>query len=224
MPPVKYADVHRTLDRLAEKFDVKCPIPYMLRSSVPILFTVGSARKCEIVMSPRILDLLDSEELEALFAREMARVSEGSVPQNTFAALVAGIIASFSTIILWMSLLSGFGQENDPAPKFIRFLAMGIVMLPAALVVYLGSADMTLRSDMMAAKTLGNKKILISALKRAQTDMNLNCVEYFNPGHVHLFAINPVKVNSFMDVHLSLFNMKPDLSHRLRAIEGTGIN
>lgn len=148
----------------------------------------------------------------------MARISEGDISCETFIAFIAGIVASFSTIAMWMSILGGFGQEEDSAPKFIRFIVMGLVMLPTSLIVYLGSVDSILYLDIMAAKILERKEYLISALNRIYNDINLNSTEYFNPGHVHLFAMNPIKVNSLYDIHLSLFEAKPDYSQRLEAI------
>ena len=206
------------LDDLANRFSVKKPGVQMFDSSVPVIFTVGSKKRSNIVVSTGLPDLLEKDELEMIFAREMARIKEGNVSHNTFVAFVAGIIASLSTIALWLSMLGGFGQEEDPAPKFIRFVVMGVVMLPASLIVYIGSSDSTLRADVQAVKTIGKVEVMASALKRLHNDILLNSMEYFNPGHVHLYAMNPVKVNSFFDIHLSLFDMKPDLQQRLDAI------
>ncbi len=219
----EFGSVHRTLQGLAGAFSVQQPRPHVFDSSVPVVFTVGSKKRNDIVMSRGLLELLDDRELEAVLAREMARISEGHVAQNTFVALVGGVVASFATVTLWISMLGGFGQEYDPAPKFIRFVAMGVVMLPAALIVYLGSTDSTLSSDLMAARKLGNRENLISALKRVHTDILLHAVEYFNPAHVNLFVMNPVKVNSLYDVHMSLFHMRPDLSQRIKALEGADL-
>jgi heat shock protein HtpX len=218
MPLDEFADVYQMLDNICSIFSVNKPKVHLFESSVPIIFTVGSKKVSRIVVSRRLLDLLEKDELEMIFARELVRIKEGNVSQNTFVALVAGIIASFSTTALWMAMLSGFGQEEDPAPKFIRFVVMGIVMLPCSLIIYIGSSDSTLNADIGTVKMMENGCVLSSALKRLHNDILLNSMEYFNPGHVHLYAMNPVKVNSFFDIHLSLFDMKPDLSTRLRAI------
>ncbi len=224
IPRDEHADMYLILEKLSGIFSVSCPKPYLFDSQVPIVFTVGSKKRSEIVMSYGLLELLPDNELEAIFAREIARISEGSVIQNTFVALIGGIIASFSTIFQWISMLIGSGGKGDSAPKFMRLFAMGLVMIPAAIVVYLASIDSTINSDVLAAKTLKDKETLISALKRIYYSIRINSFEYFNPGHVHLFAVNPVKVNSFYDVHLSLFDMKPDFSQRLKALEGADVN
>ena len=218
MPSGEFADIYHMLDNLCSSFSVKRPKIHLFESSVPVIFTVGSKKSSHIVVSRRLLDLLEDDELEVILARELVRIKEGNVSQNTFVALVAGIIASFSTTALWMAMLAGFGQEEDPAPKFIRFVVMGIVMLPCSLIVYAGASDSTSKADVEVVKVMKNKDVLSSALKRLHNDILLNSREYFNPGHVHLYVMNPVKVNSFFDLHLSLFDMKPDLSTRLNSI------
>lgn len=212
------------IDDLSSNFSVKRPKIYIFESSVPVIFTVGSHKGPCMVLSSRSLSILDKNELKCIIAREMVRIKEGSISQNTFVALVAGIIASFSTTALWMAMLSGFGNEEDPAPKFIRFVVMGIVMFPCSIIVYTGASDLTLKADTEVARVLGKKDVLVSALKRMHTDILLNSMEYFNPGHVHLFTMNPVKVNSFFDLHLSLFEMRPDMAQRLNAISQVMVN
>ncbi len=214
----EFTGLYEMIDQLCKIFSVKRPKIHLFESSVPVIFTVGSKKISHIIVSRRLIDILEDDKLKIILAREMFHIKEGNVSQNTFVALVAGIIASFSTIALWTAMLGGFGQENDPAPKFIRFVAMGIVMLPCSLIVYAGASDSILKADVGAVRIMGNSAVMSSALKRLHNDILLNSIEYFNPGHVHLYAMNPVKVNSFFDIHLSLFDMRPDLSTRLKAI------
>ncbi|WP_406661212.1 M48 family metalloprotease [Methanolobus sp. ZRKC3] len=222
MPLAEYANVHSMLYTFSDKVSIRLPKPFIFESMVPVIFSVGSDDASKIVMSRGLLELLNKRELEAIIAREIARISEGDVAQNTFISMMAGIIASLSTAALWMSMLGGFGQEGDPAPRFIRFVAMGLVMLPAALLVYLGVSDQVLSSDAKATSILGQKDNLASALKRIDTEIRLHSVEYFNPGHAQLFVVNPVKVNSLYDIHLSLFVAKPDMTQRLMALSSSG--
>ncbi|WMW25443.1 M48 family metalloprotease [Methanolobus sediminis] len=218
IPSGEFTKIYKILDHLAGTFSVERPEIHLFESSVPVIFTVGSKKRSHIVFSRRVMNLLGDDELEIIFARELARIKEGNVAQNTFVAMVAGIIASLSTIALWVAMLTGFGQEDDLIPKFIRFVVMGIVMLPCSLIVYVGASDLTSKADVEVVKVMKNKAVLSSALKRLHNDILLNSIEYFNPGHVHLYVINPVKVKSFFDIHLSFFDMKPDLAARLKAI------
>ena len=222
MPLGEYANVHSTLYTFSEKVSIGFPKPFIFGSMVPVIFSVGTDSASKIVMSRGLLELLDEKELESVIAREIARISESGMAQNTFISMLAGTVASLATAALWMSLLGGFGQEDDPAPRFIRFVAMGLVMLPAALLVYLGSRDQVLSSDAKAVSILGRKDDLVSALNKIDTEIRLHSLEYFNPAHAQLFVVNPVKVNSLYDIHLSLFVAKPDMKHRLMVLDNTG--
>jgi heat shock protein HtpX len=223
MLPGKYANVHSILRLFSERLAIHIPEPFIFDSMVPIIFSIGGIKSSKIVMSNGLLELLTEKELESIIARELVCISEGKVAQNTFVVMLAGVVTSLSTAALWASLLAGFGQETDPAPRFIRFVATGLVMLPAALLVYLGSSDQVLLLDTKTASILGKKDDLVSALRRMYTEIRLHSVEYFNPAHAQLFAVNPVKVSSLYDIHLSLFVTKPDMAHRLMALGSSGI-
>jgi heat shock protein HtpX len=162
---------------------------------------------------------MDEDELRSLLACEAAKISAGSVPVNTFVALVAGSIMSLSTVAMWMSMLAGFGQEKDAAPRFARFLAMGLVSLPAALVVHIFGVNSTLKADDMAATAIKDGSLLCRSLYRANNYIRLHCAEDFNPGHVNLFLINPLRVNDLFDLYSSMFLIRPDPGQRVKMIE-----
>jgi heat shock protein HtpX len=219
MLPVKNTDIDSALFFLASKFSIPCPKAYTFASSVPIVFTVGSGRNFSVVLSEGALDILDESDMKAVLTCEAAKIASGSVPLNTIVALVAGSVASLSTVAMWMSMLAGFGHEKDAAPRFAKFLGMGLVSLPAALLVHLFSVNSTLRSDEMAARSMADASYLEEALCRMNNYIRLHCIEDFNPGHVHMFLMNPLRVNDMFDVYSSMFMIKPGFERRLRAIK-----
>ena len=185
-----------------------------------MVFTIGnSKRHTVIIISDGTLDILDEEELRAVLACEVAKISIGSVPVNTFVALIAGTIISFSNAVMWISMLGGFGQENDVAPRLAKFLAMGLVSLPAALILHIFSVNSTLRSDELAARVMTANSQLAASLYKMNNYIKLHCTEYFNPGHVNMFLLNPLQVNDLFDIHSSLFMIRPTLDERVDIIE-----
>lgn len=220
IPSGIYVSIDQSLRYLSGKLSISVPELFIFKSDVPIIFSLGTRKGSKLVISAGLLELLNVNELESIIARELTNISEGNLAHNTFVAMLAGLVSSLSSAAMWISLLTGFGQEDDPAPRFIRFVSMGLVMLPAALLVYLGGSDRVLLIDAKAATILGEKYNLKSALKRMYTEIRLHSVEYFNPGHAQLFAVNPVKVHSLYDIHLSLFVAKPDMQQRLMALDG----
>ena len=217
--PVKHKGIHDMISSLASEFSIPCPKIYLFDSSVPMVFTVGNAKRQSVIISEGALEILDEGELRAVMACEAAKISIGSVPVNSFVALVAGTIISFSNAAMWMSMLAGFGQENDAAPRLARFLAMGLVSLPAALTLHLFSVNSTLRSDELAARVMADSGQLTASLCRIDNYIKLHCTEYFNPGHVNLFMVNPLRVNDLFDVYSSMFMIRPALDERVRLLE-----
>jgi heat shock protein HtpX len=219
MPSAKHAEIDPALFFLASKLSIPYPGTCTFASAVPLVFTVGSFNNYTVVLSEGALNILDENEMKAVLTCEAAKIASGSVPVNTLVALIAGVIASVPTLAMWMSIMAGFGQEKDVAPRIVRFLVMGLVSLPAALLVHLFSVRSTLRSDEMAARMIVNKNYLAGSLCMIDNYIRLHCTENFNPGHANLFLLNPLRVNDIFDVYSSMFMIKPDLRQRVRMIE-----
>lgn len=215
----KHSFVYSQLEELSSRSDVALPHPYVFDSVAPITFTVGNNKEYYLLVSTSSLDMLDEDELKSILALEVAKISKGAVALNTLVALLAGSIAAFSTVALWMAMLTGFGQEDDPAPRFISFLVMGIVALPSALLVHLFAIDSTVEADRMAAGMTAEPYLLAQALERTGTHINLYITGGFNPGHAHLFSVNPLKANTIFDVYSSMFLTKPDVDQRVMYLE-----
>ena len=209
-------EIHSILDNLSNLAQVPTPSPYVFESLIPAMFTVGTGDKALVAVSTKALDFFDQAELEVLLAHEMGHIKNGDVPLSTVTALFAGALASFSTTALWGSLLTGFGQEYDPAPRLIRFLAMGLVGPPAALLVHLS----TLRAREYAADEVSvvltdKPHLLVETLERIERYTKLQHLGEINPGHAHLFPVNLLKVEESYDLHLSMFDTHPGIQSRV---------
>ena len=84
-----------------------------------------------------MLEMFDELELEALLAHEIGHIKNGDVGLNTVTAFLAGLIMSVPNFAMWGSLLSGFGQPEDPAPRFFKFIATALAAPPAATLIHL---------------------------------------------------------------------------------------
>lgn len=201
-----------TLSNLAQ---VTEPNLYVFESQIPAMFTVGTGSRASVAVSTKAMDFFDSDELEVLFAHEIGHIKNGDVPLSTVTALFAGTLASFSTAALWGSLLTGFGQEYDPAPRLIRFLAMGLVGPPAALLVQFStSRAREYAADEVSTILTDNSQLLVETLERIERYVQLQHLGEINPGHAHMFPVNLLKVEESYDLHLSMFDTHPDIQSR----------
>lgn len=201
-----------TLSDLAQ---VPEPGLYVFESQIPAMFTVGSGNRATIAVSTKAMDFFDQAEFEVLLAHEIGHIKNGDVPLSTVTALFAGTLASFSTAALWGSLLTGFGQEYDPAPRLIRFLAMGLVAPPAALLVQLYvPRSREYAADEVSTVLTDKPQLLVETLERIERYIQLQHPWEINPGHAHLFPVNLLKVEETYDLHLSMFGTHPDIQSR----------
>ena len=203
------------LENLSNTAQVPKPVLYIFESQIPAMFTVGIGGDASVAVSTKALDLFDQAELEVLLAHEIGHIKNGDVPLSTVTALFAGILASFSTAALWGSLLTGFGQEYDPAPRLIRFLAMGLVAPPAALLVHLStSRSRVYAADEVSMVLTDKPHLLVETLERIERYIQLQNIGVINPGHAHMFPVNLLKVEESYDLHLSMFDTHPDIKSR----------
>jgi len=209
-----------TLENLAKKAGVPSPDMHMFNHQHPIIFTVGSRGKFDIAVSSGAMGLFDASELEVMLAREFGHILNDDVPMNTIVALFAGSLASVSTLALWGALLGGFGQDFDPAPRFIRFLGMGLVAVPSSLIAQLTlSPSRELLADAASVEFTNEPQLLAETLEHVQEYVSHYPIP-LNPGHVHMFPLNLLSLEEFYDIHLSLFNTHPDMDIRVRNILG----
>lgn len=208
-------ELNSILETLSNLVQVTEPDLCVFESQIPAMFTVGTGNKASIAVSTKALDIFDQAEIEVLLAHEIGHIKNGDVPLSTITALFAGTLASFSTAALWGSLLTGFGQEYDPAPRLIRFLAMGLVGPPAALLVHLStSRAREYAADEVSTVLTDKPQLLVETLERIERYVQLQHLGEINPGHAHMFPVNLLKVEESYDLHLSMFDTHPDIQSR----------
>ena len=215
--------VRRMVEEVAKKADIYPPEVFVADLTMPNAFALGSERKGKIVLTKALIDLLDEDELKAVIAREIVHIRSGDSLISSNVAALAGIITSLSTLAFWASLLTGFGQEDDPAPNLIKLFVMSLVAPAAALIIHLMVSG---KQEYLADKQcveLCEKEKLISALEKMDKAINRCKV---NPAHSHLFVVNPLKEESVtildfrIPTYSSLFSLQPSVSQRIKALRG----
>jgi heat shock protein HtpX len=77
-----------SLTRLAALADIPTPELYLLESSTPNAFTVGTRRRrSTIAVTSSLLDLLEADELEAVLAHELSHIANRDAAVMTFASV-----------------------------------------------------------------------------------------------------------------------------------------
>lgn len=208
------------LEDLSIRAEIKTPKVYSFDCEIPKIFTVGGGRDYSIAISTSMLNMFDGLELEALLAHEIGHIKNKDVILNTVTAFLAGTIMSFPNYAMWCSMLLGFGQQDDPAPKLFRFMATGLATLPAAIMVHLTNpAKREFAADEVAVRLTKNPQVLAKTLEFLENYISLQpAVSEFNPGHFHLFSTHTQQVRGDRAIFTYMFDTHPDIGDRVNRV------
>jgi len=203
------------LKKLSEKAGISSVGMYNFNSPIPFIFTVGTSSEYNVALSTGAMGMFDVAEIEVLLAREIGHIKNGDVPINTITALFAGSLVGVSSAAFRLSLMAVFGKKNNLIPKLVRFFIMGLVALPAALLVQLMiSSSREYAADEVVEGMTGRPNLLPKMLKRFESQLE-SFHRQINPGHAHLFPVNFLYIEDAYDVHLPMFNTHPDIGKRI---------
>jgi len=208
------------LEDLSSRAGIKTPKVYIFDSEIPKMFTVGGGRDYSIAISTSMLKMFDGLELEALLAHEIGHIKNKDVILNTVTAFLAGTIMSFPNFAMWCSMLLGFGQQDDPAPKLFRFMATGLAAPPAAILVHLTNpSKREFAADEVAVKITKNPQVLAKTLEFLENYISLQPVaSKFNPGHFHLFSTHTQQVRGDRAIFTYMFDTHPEIGDRINRV------
>ena len=212
--------LYSILEDLSTRAQVKTPELYSFEAEIPGMFTVGNGSKAFIAISTSMFETFDDLNLEVLLAHEIGHIKNKDVSLNTVTALFAGTIMLCPEFAMWGSLLSGFGQPHDPAPRFFRFIATALATPPAATLVQLTNPQRReLEADEVAIKLTRNPQLLAKNLAYLENYIPFQPVAgKFNPGHFHLFSTHTQRVRGDNAIFISMFDTHPDIGDRVMHI------
>jgi heat shock protein HtpX len=197
LPEDRFADVHRTVESLADGMGVEKPRLMVARMGVPNAFAVGRKGSATVVVSEELLRLLDDDELEGVLAHELAHVRNRDVVTMVLGQGVASIVA---IVAQWAVLLTG---DNDLADFFLAMVVGQITQLLVMVFVFAISRYREYVADSDAAAEVGGGDPLARALEKisrgserasdsaVDAEVNALCIFGEDRGIARLFATHP---------------------------------
>lgn len=215
--------LHAILCDLTKKANLPKPKLHVIASPMPNIFSIGRNQKnASIVVTNGLLKLLDREELESMVAHELFHVKNKDTLIGTIIAVLTGILTGLATLALWCSVFLGFGQEDEPAPKLIRFFTMSLFAPPSALLIQLSIPKSREYAADKYSASLGMKPHnLAHALEKIENQLKLKEWK-INPSHSHLFIINPLRFHNTDNIFNSWFNTHPSTKDRVKNLNTMG--
>ena len=193
------------------------PIPklYRIESDSPNAFATGrNPNHATLAATTGIIQILNREELGAVFAHEMAHVGNRDTLIMGVVATIAGAISMLAFMAQMSAIFGGMGGDRDRGGGLIGLLVAAIVMpLAASLVRAAVSRTREFEADATGAHTSGNPLALASALEKLESGVRSRPMKV-SEGASHLFIVNPLS-GRFM---ASLFSTHPPIGERVRRL------
>lgn len=220
-------DFIRTIEEFAEIVDIPRPRLYLSDKDIPLIFTVGrDCTSASILLTEKLSNILYPEELTCVIMHEMALIKQDRIFRQTLVAFIAGILTMFTTFELWSALVTGFDQEDNPALRVIKFLALVLVTPPAVsliLIHLLIPSDREYIADATAIEFYNKPKVYIKMLEKMGRWFNDIRYEDMNPAYGLLNIVNPLPWTSDTeDDFYALFNTHASIGERIEAIHMVG--
>ncbi|MBI4208971.1 MAG: zinc metalloprotease HtpX [Deltaproteobacteria bacterium] len=210
--------LYRIIQRLSQKASLPMPRVYVVPSQAPNAFATGrNPRHAAVAATEGILQLLNDEELEGVFAHELAHVQNRDILVSSIAATIAGAIMMIANMARWAAFF-GMGGSRDHrggGNNMIALLAMTILAPLAATLIQLAiSRSREFGADASGARIVGNPLPLAAALEKLHFAKGRRPMEV-NPATAHLFIVNPFSGKGIV----RLFSTHPPVEERIRRLK-----
>ena len=219
--PAESPNLHKIVDGLVMKSGLPKPKVYIVDSGMPNAFATGRDPKhAAVAATTGILNLLSYEELEGVFAHELAHVKHRDTLISAVAATLAGVITMLASMARWAAIFGGFGgRDDDGGNNIIGFIVMAVLAPLAATLIQLAiSRSREFAADAEGAKMCKKPWALADALEKLEYGNSR-----FQPSirdvqaketTAHMFIVNPLKGNGLQ----SLFRTHPVTEERVRRL------
>lgn len=214
----QYPDLHSIIERIVSRNNMPKPKIAVSVSNVPNAFATGKGPSNSVVsVTTRLLEILDTDELEGVLAHELTHVRNRDVMVITLASL-------FSTIA-WQVMQFGYygsfynmgnRDRNNGSAFLIIILVAFVTWIVSFLIIRAISRYREYAADRGSAQMTGKPAKLANALMKISGTMDqvptkdLRQVEGYNA----FFIIPAISKNSFMNI----FSTHPPIEKRIQRL------
>lgn len=172
--------------KLIKRANLPMPKVYIIPDKVPNAFATGrNEHHAAIALTEGLLDLLDTNEVEAVIAHELSHIKHNDILISTIAATIAGAIS----IIVNFGMI--FGGSRDRPNIVISLVLMILAPLAASIIQMSISRSREYKADEGAARLTNNPGWLASALIELENYNSNSQLREASKETSHMFIINP---------------------------------
>jgi heat shock protein HtpX len=201
------------------------PPVYVIDDPAPNAFAAGRGPKhAYVAVTTGLLQLMDERELEGVLAHEMSHVRNRDVRLMTLVAVLVGLIALVSDVLLRVSFWGGGRRQSGWLGIVAMILGLAALLLaPVAgfLIQLAVSRRREYLADASAAEITGDGEGLALALRKLQLDTQQT--RHAPRAVAHMFIESPLNQTSGLgSLFKGAFETHPPLEARIAALEESG--
>lgn len=213
--------LYHLVENLCITAGLPAPKIYLISDSAPNAFATGrDPQHAVICFTSGILQKLDKTELEGVVAHELSHVGNYDIRLMTMVVVLVGIVTLLSDWFLRWSFWGGrrrSSEGNGQLQLIIMILAIVLAIL-APISAYLIQLAISRRREYLAdasgALLTRYPEGLASALAKISQDKEP--LEAANKATAHLYIVNPLKENSWVN---NLFSTHPPIVERIKRLK-----
>ena len=205
----------RIIENLAITDGLPMPRVFIMDDPSPNAFATGrNPNKSMVCSTSGLLDVMNDDELQGVFAHELGHVKNYDIRVNMIAFALGAIVSIIADIIIRMTWFRGNDRDNNnQAVMILAIVAAVLAPVVATLIQLAVSRQREYLADATSALTTRYPEGLISALRKIeQTGSTL---KHQNTSTAHFFFANPLRGHGITN----LFSTHPPIEARITRLQ-----
>jgi len=200
------------------------PMPrvFIINDPAPNAFATGkSPDKAAVCATSGLLEIMNDNELQGVFAHEMGHVKNYDIRVAMIAFALTAVISILADILIRMSFFGGDRRsngENNQILLVVGIIAAILAPIIATLIQLAVTRKREYLADATGALTTRYPEGLISALEKIKQTGGV--LKHQNTATAHFFFANPLKNHSVTN----LFSTHPPIDDRIKRLRDMGAN
>ena len=206
--------LHRIIEEITHKAGVPKPKVYIIETATPNAFATGrNPKHAAVACTTGIMSLLTHDELKGVLAHEIAHVKNRDILITTVAATIAGVISYLAQMAQFAAIFGG--RDEREGGNMAGMLVLAILTPIIATIIQLAiSRSREYHADATGAKTIHNSHHLANALKKIETGVRHNPLQFGHPATSSLFILNPFSAGGMV----KLLSTHPSTHERIKRL------
>lgn len=207
----------RIIENLAITDGLPMPRVFVIQDPAPNAFATGrKPSKAAVCATSGLLEIMDDDELQGVFAHELGHVKNYDIRVSMLAFALAAVVSLIADTIIRMTWFRDREENDNQVVMILAIIAAILAPIIATLIQLAVSRRREYLADATGALTTRYPDGLISALEKIK--QYGKPLQRQNTSTAHFFFANPLKGHSITN----LFSTHPPIDERIKRLREMG--